>query len=111
MIKNLKAIYDNEIYTVFIIILALISLFANIPDAIDLGIDGIFILDLIVATILFINFSEEKSLVSYFKMHTADMISCVPVQFLSIFKTFRLLRLVRISRLFKLQRTINISIK
>ena len=39
------------------------------------------------------------------------MISCMPIQFLSIFKTFRLVRLVRISRLFKLSRTTNLSRK
>lgn len=37
--------------------------------------------------------------------------SCVPIQFLSIFKTFRLIRLIKISRLFKLSRTINLSNK
>ena len=39
------------------------------------------------------------------------MISCMPIQFLSIFKTFRLVRLVRISRLFKLSRTTKLSRK
>ena len=48
---------------------------------------------------------------NHIKHHIFDIISCIPIQFLSIFKTFRLVRLVRISRLFKLSRTTNLSRK
>lgn len=104
--KIVKKIYDNEIYTLFVIFIALISLFVHLPDVIDLGIDGLFVLDVVLGTLVFIFYAQDKSLSTYFKYHILDIIACVPIQFFGIFKTFRLLRLIRISRLFKLRRTI-----
>ncbi|WP_374286991.1 ion channel [Lactococcus sp.] len=102
--KTLQLIYDNEIYTIFIIIIALISLFTDLPTIWDYGVDIIFVLDLIMATIIYYKSSDEKSLKNYFKLHTLDIVACIPIQCFAIFKTFRLIRLVRISRLFKLTR-------
>lgn len=111
IMKILKKIYDSEIYTIFVVILALISLFAPVTASEDLYIDGVFVADLILSTIIFIKYSKNKTSKSYFRRHIFDIISCIPVQFLSLFKTFRLLRLVRISRLFKLSRITHISHK
>lgn len=107
----LKKIYNSDLYTFIIIILALFSLFAPLTDRQDLYIDVIFIVDLLLSTLIFIRYFDNKSYKTYFKHHIFDMISCMPIQFLSIFKTFRLVRLVRISRLFKLSRTTNLSRK
>ncbi|UYT09700.1 ion channel [Lactococcus garvieae] len=108
--KLLDKIYNSEYYTIFIVSLALISLFARISNNIDLLINSFFIIDLFIASFLFIK-STNKSFKNYFKLHLADILSCIPIQFLSIFKTFRLIRLVRISRLFKLTRTTKVSNK
>ncbi|MCJ1996352.1 hypothetical protein GYN67_06585 [Lactococcus piscium] len=107
----LKKIYNSDLYTLIIVILALFSLFAPLIDRQDLYIDVIFIVDLLLSTLIFIKYFDNKSYNEYFKHHIFDMISCIPIQFLSIFKTFRLVRLVRISRLFKLSRTTNLSRK
>lgn len=109
--NKLEAVYESEIYTIIIVALALISLFSPISDEVDLCIDGIFIIDLLISTTIFIMWSKNKTFKNYLGLHTADIISCIPLQFLSIFKTFRLIRLIRISRLFKLSRTANISHK
>lgn len=90
---------------------SLFSLFAPLTDRQDLYIDVIFIVDLLLSTLIFIKYFDNKSYKEYVKHHIFDMISCIPIQFLSIFKTFRLVRLVRISRLFKLSRTTNLSRK
>ncbi|MCJ1969189.1 potassium channel family protein [Lactococcus carnosus] len=107
----LKKIYNSDFYTFIIVILALFSLFAPLTDRQDLYIDVIFIVDLLLSTLIFIKYFDNKSYKEYVKHHIFDMISCIPIQFLSIFKTFRLVRLVRISRLFKLSRTTNLSRK
>lgn len=109
--KILDKIYNSEYYTIFIVSLALISLFARISNNIDLLINSFFIIDLFIASFLFIKSTNNKSFKNYFKLHLADILSCIPIQFLSIFKTFRLIRLVRISRLFKLTRTTKVSNK
>lgn len=111
MMKFLNKIYNSEFYTIFIVLLALISLFAHISNNLDLIINSFFVFDLFIASFLFINSNPNKSFKNYFKYHLADILSCIPIQFLSIFKTFRLIRLVRISRLFKLTRTTNVSNK
>ncbi|MCJ1993405.1 hypothetical protein GYN24_02255 [Lactococcus piscium] len=90
---------------------SLFSLFAPLTDRQDLYIDVIFIVDLLLSTLIFIRYFDNKSYKEYVKHHIFDIISCIPIQFLSIFKTFRLVRLVRISRLFKLSRTTNLSRK
>ena len=90
---------------------SLFSLFAPLTDRQDLYIDVIFIVDLLLSTLIFIKYFDNKSYKEYVKHHIFDMISCIPIQFLSIFKTFRLVRLVRISRLFKLSRTTKLSRK
>lgn len=90
---------------------SLFSLFAPLTDRQDLYIDVIFIVDLLLSTLIFIKYFDNKSYKEYVKHHIFDIISCIPIQFLSIFKTFRLVRLVRISRLFKLSRTTNLSRK
>lgn len=107
----LKKIYNSDFYTFIIVILALFSLFAPLTDRQDLYIDVIFIVDLLLSTLIFIRYFDNKSYKEYVKHHIFDIISCIPIQFLSIFKTFRLVRLVRISRLFKLSRTTNLSRK
>lgn len=107
----LKKIYNSDFYTFIIVILALFSLFAPLTDRQDLYIDVIFIVDLLLSTLIFIKYFDNKSYKEYVKHHIFDMISCIPIQFLSIFKTFRLVRLVRISRLFKLSRTTSLSRK
>lgn len=107
----LKKVYDHDIYTIFIVVLALFSLFAPLSALQEFYIDIIFIIDLSLSTIIFINYSNTKNLKTYIKKHSFDMISCVPIQFFSLFKTFRLVRLVRISRLFKLSRTTKLSSK
>ncbi|WP_109835358.1 potassium channel family protein [Lactococcus paracarnosus] len=112
-----KKIYNSDLYTFVIVILALFSLFslfslfAPLTDRQDLYIDVIFIVDLLLSTLIFIRYFDNKSYKEYVKHHIFDIISCIPIQFLSIFKTFRLVRLVRISRLFKLSRTTNLSRK
>ena len=90
---------------------SLFSLFAPLTDRQDLYIDVIFIVDLLLSTLIFIRYFDNKSYKEYVKHHIFDIISCIPIQFLSIFKTFRLVRLVRISRLFKLSRTTSLSRK
>lgn len=109
--NTLKKIYNNDLYTFVIVVLALFSLFAPLTDRQDLYIDVIFIVDLLLSTLIFIKYFDNKSYKEYVKHHIFDVISCIPIQFLSIFKTFRLVRLVRISRLFKLSRTTNLSRK
>ncbi|MGX7048248.1 TrkA-N domain protein [Lactococcus piscium] len=109
--NTLKKIYNSDLYTFVIVILALFSLFAPLTDRQDLYIDVIFIVDLLLSTLIFIKYFDNKSYKAYFKHHIFDIISCMPIQFLGIFKTFRLVRLVRISRLFKLSRTTNLSRK
>ncbi len=109
MIKILHKLYNNDLYTLFIVVIAVISLFAPISNRLDLLINGLFVIDLIISTLIFIKTSTHKNIPNYLKQHTADILSCIPIQFLSIFKTFRLLRLVRVSRLFKLTRTIKVS--
>lgn len=47
----LKKVYDNDIYTIIIVILALFSLFAPLSDTQDLYIDLIFIIDLCLSTL------------------------------------------------------------
>lgn len=111
MMNILKNIYNHDSYTLIIVVLALFSLFAPLSAIQELYIDMIFIIDLLLSTFIFITYSDSKNLKTYFKQHSFDIISCMPIQFLSIFKTFRLVRIVRISRLFKLSRTINLSKK
>lgn len=107
--KLLKKIYKSDIYTISIVILALFSIFSPLSDKEDLLVDGIFVADLILSTILFIKYATVRTFKDYFKQHIYDIISCIPIQLLSSFKTFRLFRLIRISRLFKLNRISNIS--
>lgn len=107
--RILKRIYDSELYTISIVALALVSLFLSITNKEDFWINIIFILDLIVATSIYIHFTPDKKVKGYFKLHFFDMVSCIPIQFLTLFKIFRLIRLVRISRLFKLKRMVSIS--
>lgn len=109
--NTLKKIYKSDLYTFIIVILALFSLFAPLTDRQDLYIDVIFLVDLLLSTLIYIRYFDNNSFKDYFKHHIFDIISCIPIQFLSIFKTFRLIRLVRISRLFKLSRTTNLSRK
>ncbi len=52
--NKLEAVYESEIYTIIIVALALISLFSPISDEVDLCIDGIFIIDLLISTTIFI---------------------------------------------------------
>ena len=111
MTKILHKIYNNEFYTLTIVLLAVISLFVPISDNLDFLINTLFIIDLIISTFIFIKFSACKNFTTYFRTHATDILSCIPIQFLNLFKTFRLLRLVRISRLFKLTRTTSISNK
>ena len=111
MMIVLKIIYDNVIYTIFIVILALFSLFAPLSNTLDLYINLIFIVDLCLSSFIFFKYADIKTIKTYFRYHVFDIISCVPIQFLSIFKTFRLIRLVRISRLFKLSRTAKLNRK
>lgn len=85
----LKKIYNSDFYTFIIVILALFSLFAPLTDRQDLYIDVIFIVDLLLSTLIFIKYFDNKSYKEYVKHHIFDMISCIPIQFLSIFKTFR----------------------
>ena len=49
----LKKIYDNDIYTIFIVILALFSLFAPLSNTQDLYINLIFIVDLCLSSFIF----------------------------------------------------------
>lgn len=109
MMTVLKKIYDNDIYTSFIVILALFSLFALLSNTQDLYINLIFIVDLCLSSFIFLKYADIKNIRTYFKYHVFDIISCIPIQFLSIFKTFRLIKLVRISRLFKLSRTAKLN--
>ncbi|QPS71518.1 potassium channel family protein [Lactococcus garvieae] len=109
MIRKLHKLYNNDFYTLFIVLIAVVSLFAPISNRLDLLINGLFVVDLIISTLIFTKSSSQKNIPNYLKHHAADILSCIPIQFLSIFKTFRLLRLVRVSRLFKLTRTMKVS--
>ena len=104
-------IYNSDIYTISIVILALFSIFFPLTNTQDLCIDAIFIADLILSTFLFVKYAKKKSIKAYFKLHTFDIISCIPLQFLNIGKLFRFVRLVRTTRLLRLNRTSSFSIK
>ncbi len=111
MTRILQRIFNNELYTLVIVAIALISLLVNLPTWLDLTVDGLFLLDLIVASLLYVKLVENKSLKDYLFHHTFDILAVIPVQFFSFAKVFRLVRLVRVSRLAKLTRFKRVSVK
>lgn len=111
MIEKIKSIYESRIYTICIILLALVSLFTPISTNINYLISGVFVIDLIMTGIMFVKYSPNKNIWYFFRKHTFDIIACIPLQFLSIFKTYRLLKLFQVSRIFKIDRATHFSYK
>lgn len=104
----ISKIYTNKIYTLSIVILALVSLFETLPKITEYSIYGIFIFDLIIGTILYIRNEPNRSFVKYIRHFIFDIIACIPFSTMGIFKLFRL---IRVSRLIKLRRVNNTTIK
>lgn len=101
----ISKIYNSPYYIISVVILALISLFEQLPGILDWSVYGVFIFDLVVGTGIWIKSEEKKSINNYFKHFTLDIIACIPVANFGILKIFRLIRVSRLVKLKRLEET------
>lgn len=102
MTKNMQIIqkiYSSKTYIFLIIIIALLSIFYEFRGWAVLGIYALFVLDLLIGSILWFKTEPDKTARKYFKRFTPDILACIPIVEMNIFKIFRLFRLVRLTKL------------
>lgn len=103
--KLISNIYNNPIYIVIVVILALISLFGELPAFIDNAIYIVFIIDLIAGTVQWFYEETEKTVLKYFRHFIFDILACIPITTAGILKIFRLIRVTRLIKLHRLENT------